>query len=118
MQITLEVPDSLGAKLQEMGNRLPEILDRVLQEMPTAETISFQDDLEILEFLASLPSPEEIFALRPTPALQSRMSELLEHNKSRTLSRQEAIELDRYFLLEHLVRLAKANAYKQLQSAA
>ena len=46
------------------------------------------------------------------------MSELLERNKSGSISRTEEAELDRYLLLEHWVRLAKAHAYKQLQKSA
>jgi hypothetical protein len=114
MQIILEVPDRLGKKLQQLGDRLPEALDRLLQEIP--ETISYQDDRQIVELLASQPSPEAILAIRPTPALQNRMSELLDRNKISTLSRTEEAELDRYLLLEHWVRLAKAHAYKQLQT--
>ncbi|WP_333371083.1 hypothetical protein [Microcoleus sp. N9_B4] len=118
MQIILEVPDILGEKLQQLGDRLPEALDRALRELAPAETISYQDDRQIVELLASQPSPEEILAIRPTPALQARMSQLLDRNKSGTLSGREEVELDRYLLLEHWVRLAKAHAYKRLQTAA
>ena len=76
MQIILEVPDRLGEKLQRLGDRLPETLDRLLQDIPTTETISYQDDRQIVELLASQPSPEVILATCPTPALQARMSEL------------------------------------------
>jgi hypothetical protein len=115
MQIILEVPDRLGKKLQQLGDRLPEALNRLLQEIP--ETISYQDDLQIVELLASQPSPEAILAIRPTLALQARMSELLDRNKTSTLSRIEEAELDRYLLLEHWVRLAKAHAFKQQTDA-
>ncbi|HBC43205.1 MAG TPA: hypothetical protein DCZ88_15305 [Pseudanabaena sp.] len=118
MQIILEVPDRLGEKLQRLGDQLPETLDRLLQDIPTTETISYQDDRQIVELLASQPSPEAILAIRPTSALQARMSELLERNKSGSLSRTEEAELDRYLLLENWVRLAKAHAYKQLQKSA
>jgi hypothetical protein len=118
MQIILEVPDVLGEKLQQLGDRLPEALDRALRELTPEETIPYQDELQIVELLASQPSPEVILAIRPTPALQARMSELLERNKSGTLSQSEEVELDRYLLLEHWVRLAKAHAYKRLQAAA
>ena len=114
MQIILEVPDRLGEKLQRLGDQLPETLDRLLQDIPTPETISYQDDRQIVELLASQPSPEAILAILPTPALQSRMSELLERNKSGSLSLTEEAELDRYLLLEHWVRLAKAHTYKHL----
>jgi 16S rRNA C1402 (ribose-2'-O) methylase RsmI len=116
MQITIEVPDRLGEQLQQLGDRLPEVFDRALQELTAAETTAYQDDHQIIELLASQPSPEVILAIRPTPTLQARMSELLEQNKSGTLTRPEEVELDRYLLLEHWVRLAKAHAYKNLQT--
>ena len=117
MQIILNVPDLLGEKLQQLGDRLPEALDRAVGELTPTETIPYQDDSQIVELLASQPSPETILAIRPTPALHARMSELLGRNKSGTLSRLEEVELDRYLLLEHWVRLAKAHAYKRLQTA-
>ncbi|MEO0012380.1 MAG: hypothetical protein RLZZ535_769 [Cyanobacteriota bacterium] len=116
MQITIEVPARLGEKLQQLGDRLPEALVRALQELNPTEPIPYQDDRQIVELLASQPSPEAILAIRPTPALQARISELLEQNKSSSLSRSEEVELDRYLLLEHWVRLAKAHAYKSLQT--
>jgi hypothetical protein len=118
MQITLEVPDRLGEKLQQLGDRLPEALDLALWELASEETIPYQDDRQIIELLASQPSSEAILAIRPTPALQARMSELLDRNKSGTLSRPEEVELDRYLLLEHWVRLAKTHAHRRLQALA
>jgi hypothetical protein len=38
---------------------------------------------------------------------------LLDQSKAGALSPQEEKELERYLLVEHLVRLAKAYAYKQ-----
>jgi hypothetical protein len=121
MQITIEVPDLLGQKLQQLGDRLPEVLvhavslleNRALRELDPLEA-AYQDDCQILEILASQPSPESILAIRPTSELQTRMSELLDRNKSGSLSRSEEVELDRYLLLEHWVRLAKAHAYKKI----
>jgi hypothetical protein len=126
MQITIEVPDRLGEQLQKLGDRLPEALvriasdvaDRALQELTPTENIAYQDDRQIVELLASQPSPEVVLAIRPKPALQARMSELLEQNKSGNLTRSEEVELDRYLLLEHWVRLAKAHAYKNLKTVA
>jgi len=43
-----------------------------------------------------------------------RVSELWARNKEGELSRQEETELERHLTLEHLVRLAKAHAYKRL----
>ena len=73
----------------------------------------FQDENAIIELLTSQPTPEQVLAIRPSPELQARVSELLSRNKEGELSRQEETELERYLTLEHLVRLAKAHAYKQ-----
>jgi len=43
MQIILEVPEILGKKLQQLADRLPEAIDRALQELSPAQTIPYQD---------------------------------------------------------------------------
>jgi len=55
-----------------------------------------------------------VLALHPTLELQERISDLLLRSKEDALPPQEATELERYLLLEHLVRLAKAHAAKRL----
>ena len=114
MQITIEVPDTLGRQLQNFRERWPEILERGLRELSAEKAAEFEDANVILELLASRPTPEQVLALRPSQALQTRVSELLDKNKHEELSRQDQLELDRYLLLEHFVRLAKAHAYEQL----
>ena len=71
MQVTLEIPDHLGEKLQQLGDLFPEALERALQELTSAETISYQDEIQIVELLASQPSPEIILSICPTPTLQT-----------------------------------------------
>jgi hypothetical protein len=116
MQINLDVPDRIGEKLKALGDKLPEALDRILDELPSDSP--FQDEVQILELLISQPSPESILALRPSPTLQARMSDLLAESKANTIDRAGEAELDRYLLLEHWIRLAKTNAYKQINHAA
>jgi hypothetical protein len=118
MQITIEVPDSLGQKLQQFSNRLPELLERGWQELQNEQSDYVQDSQEIIALLASQPTPEQILAIRPSPELQSRVSDLLARSKRATLLQQETAELERYLTLEHLVRMAKAHAYQQLQQQA
>jgi hypothetical protein len=65
---------------------------------------------DVLETLARLPGPDEVLALRPSHALQARMEALLEKNRTTGLSSAEHQEWQGYQHLEHLVRLAKANA--------
>lgn len=43
--------------------------------------------------------------------MQARVSDLLARSKQGTPTMQEQGELERYALLEHLVRLAKAHVY-------
>jgi hypothetical protein len=116
VEIIVRVPDTLGQRLQRVRERLPEILERGLLEVLPEESREFQDENTIMELLASQPSPEQVLSIRPSPELQMRVKDLLRRNKEGKLSRREEAELERYLTLEHLVRLAKAHAYKQLQS--
>jgi hypothetical protein len=118
MEITIQVPDELGRQLQRYQERLPELLARGLHEVMAESSPPFPDENAVIELLASRPTPEQVLALRPSPALQERISDLLDRNKDGTLTEQEQAELDRYQLLEHLVRLAKASAIQQLARTA
>jgi len=116
MQITLDIPDRLAQQLQPYHDRLPEILERGLATFPTFDRPLDLDEQTIITLLASRPTPEQILAIRPSSALQDRMSELLAQNKAGSLSPAQEAELERYLTLEHLVRLAKAHAYSLLQA--
>ena len=61
-----------------------------------------------------LLKPEEVLGLRATRRLQSRVSELLEKNRTVGLAPSEEQELDQYEYLDHLVRVAKARAHQKL----
>ena len=118
MEITIQVPDELGRQLQRYQERLPELLARGLHELMAESAPPFPDESAVIGLLASRPTPEQVLALRPSPALQERISDLLDRNKDGTLIGQEQAELDRYQVLEHLVRLAKASAIQQLAKTA
>ena len=116
-QITIQVSDELVEQLQPFRDRLPEVLERGLGELSGDASATRLDEQEIMVLLASQPTPQEILAIRPSEALQQRVSELLAKRKSEALSVQEETELERHLTVEHLVRLAKANAYAQLKKA-
>lgn len=116
-KITIEVPDQLAERLRQVEGRLSEVLERGLRDLLAERPGDFKDEAAIVETLASRPTPEEILAIQPSAALQARMSELLERNKAGALSREEEAELERYLTLEHLVRLAKVHAYRQIDEA-
>ncbi|MCA9969182.1 MAG: hypothetical protein KC425_03150 [Anaerolineales bacterium] len=113
MQITIDVPDKLGRQLEAYRERLPELLERGLQLAQAEPAGEVGDVRDIVDLLASQPTPAQILAIRPSAALQARVSELLARSKSGTLCRTEEAELERYLMLEHLVRLAKARALAQ-----
>lgn len=113
ISLTIEVPASLGEQLQALHDRLPEILERGMRDVLAEQHSTEHDEAAIVTVLASQPTPEQVLAIQPSPALQARVSDLLARNKQGRLTTQEYAELERYALLEHLVRLAKAHAFKQ-----
>jgi putative PIN family toxin of toxin-antitoxin system len=72
---------------------------------------------DVLETLARLPSPQEILALRPSPALQEHISALVDKQRNGRLSADEERDWQKYQYIEHLVRIAKAKAALQLKSS-
>lgn len=88
-------------------------------ESEQSENLAANDDVRrIINLLASQPTPLEILAIQPSADFQARVTDLLTRNKTGALSRREEAELERYLMLEHLVRLAKARAYQQQNPAA
>lgn len=118
IEITIQIPDTLGRQLKRFQDRLPEVLERGLREVMADRTDAFEDESTILALLASQPAPEQVLALHPTPELQERISDLLLRSKENALLPQEATELERYLLLKHLVRLAKTHTAKLLAQQA
>ena len=114
IDITIRVPDDLGRQLEQYRDRLPELLERGLRDVQVEDVADLGAASEIIAVLASQPTPEQVLALRPSDAMQARVSELLRRSKSDGLSRGDESELDRYLYLEHLVRLAKARAIEKI----
>jgi len=114
-QITLNLPDHLIARLSFLEAQIPEIIELGLRELNANSQFSFKGSAEILEFLASLPSPEEIIALRPNQILQEEINTLLLKNKSGNLTVSDEKKWEQYQYLEHLVRIAKAKAFLKLK---
>jgi hypothetical protein len=114
-QIVLNLPEELSLRLRLLEAKLPQILELGLRELNASSQPGFKGAADILEFLASLPSPEEIITLRPSETLQDRIDTLLEKNRSGQLTPEEEQLWEQYQYLEHLIRLAKAKAYLKLK---
>ena len=65
---------------------------------------------EVLTFLLSSPTPEQIAAFRASEAAQDRLRHLLEANRMGTLTQAERAELDDACNINHLFKLLKAKA--------
>jgi len=115
--VTFNIPQELAARLRSLEDQLPRILELGLREFDAVEQAGFEGAAEVLEFLASLPVPEEIIALRPSDQLQARIRELLKKNRITGLTPDEEREWEQYQYLEHLVRIAKAKAYAKLNKS-
>ena len=120
--ITLNVPEHLASRLQEMPERIPQILERAVRELDEQNGSSQENSVymglnDVLEYLAELPAPEEVMALRPSPALSMRISNLLEKNRNEGLTEAEEQEFDAYEYVEHLVRIAKAKALIKIKNS-
>ena len=115
--LTLDLPEDLVARLGPHKERISQILELGLREVIAASQPGFEGSAEVLEFLAGLPTPEEILAYRPTPQQKERVSALLEKNRSQGLTDEEEREWERYQYLEHLMRIAKAKAHRKLKAS-
>ena len=115
--ITLEVPDELAARINALRDRLPDLLSSVL-ELPLTEQTSQALKAaathpvyrEMLDFLGSSPTPQQIIEFRVPAAAQERLDELLEKNREEGLTDAEAAELDVYELVHHSMIRLKAHA--------
>ena len=77
--------------------------------MPASEfSLPFYED--VLEFLASGPSVQQLIAYRPAAAAQQRFSALLEANRKHPLSVAEEEELDHYVQMDRMLSLLKAKS--------
>ena len=117
MEITLTVPEELALRLQPFEKELPQILELGIHAWNAGSESGFPGLAEVLETLASLPTPQEILALRPSTALQEQIEGLLEKNQNGALSADEQQGWARYQYVEHLVRVAKAHAALKLKLA-
>lgn len=115
MQITLDLSEELISRLNSVEDKLPQVIELGLRELNASPQEGFNGVAEVLEFLATLPTPEEIIALRPSETLQTQISDLLEKHRDHSLTEIETQMWEQYQYLEHLIRKAKATAYLKLK---
>ena len=67
---------------------------------------------EIVNFIASGTTPSDVADFRASENTRRRVAELIDREKTSSLSNEERIELDHFLEAEHIMRLAKAKARK------
>ncbi len=120
VELTIQVSDELAHKLEPLRSRLPELLSQLLDLANPAVTPLAIDTanleeiplvyIEVLDFLVTRPTPQEIVAFKVSPQAQDRLWLLLDKNREETLTASESAELDVYEQLDHLMVLMKARA--------
>lgn len=65
---------------------------------------------EMIDFLVSGPTPQQIIEHKASPAVQSRLEELLDKNREEGLTEAEAAEMSTFRQVNHLMILLKARA--------
>jgi hypothetical protein len=65
---------------------------------------------EILDFLTSTPTLEQIAAYKPSDALNQRLHYLLEQNSHDALSAEERAELQEFLRMDHFLTMLKGKA--------
>ena len=113
--ITLDVPDDLASRLGMLREHLPELLAKVLdarsQPKPTIGAgTTYPVYQEMLDFLATRPTPEQLIAFKISPLAQARLEELLDKNQDEGVTEAENAELDVYELVHHSMIRLKAQA--------
>jgi hypothetical protein len=117
VEVTLSLPDELVGQLESLDDsEVRRLLEDGLRGRQ-ASAFEYETVRDVMELLAGLPSPEQVLQLRPTASQQQRIDELLERNRSVGLSEAEEREWRQIEFLEHIVRLAKANAAARLDHA-
>lgn len=117
MFVTMLIGDELAKQLEPYESQFSEIVELGLRELRARSEAGYHGVRGVLETLAALPTPQEVLALRPGPALQERIDALLEKNRTTGFSTEDQREWDHYQDLEHLVRLAKATAIRKLNES-
>jgi hypothetical protein len=117
MQVTVDVPEDVITQLGAWEQALPEAIAIGLQELTARPQDGFNGFAEVLEFLAALPTPEEILTLRPSLMLQAQIDRLSERYQAEELTSQEKQLWKQYEYLEHIVSIAKAKAYIKIKQS-
>ncbi len=115
--ITLQVPDQLARRIAPLQAQLPQLLAHTLdlyapEESPQPKKYSLTE--EIINFLASRPTTEQIIDFKVSSSTQQRLDALLEKKSSGKITPAEIVEYNAYRQVNHIFILLKAQTRASL----
>lgn len=126
-QLTIEIPDDLAQRLIPFQDQLSELFTRLIVTTLPGEssassrlltTAELPDTyLEVLDFLVTRPTFEQLLAFKASEQSQVRLQTLLQKNRDASLSSLETAELNVYEQLDALMTLLKVRAYAATRTA-
>ena len=69
---------------------------------------------EIIDFIAAGTTPQSLINFQLSEAAKEDLADIIYRSKSEGLTPEEKSELEKYLVVEHIIRLAKARAYKYI----
>jgi hypothetical protein len=121
VQLTIEIPDDLAQRLAPFQNQLSELFTRLIATtlpgdpalnvgLPAATELP-PAYLEVLDFLVTRPTSEQLLTFKVSEPSQARLQTLLQKNRDTHLNPSEMAELNVYEQLDALMTLLKVRAY-------
>ena len=125
-QITINIPDDLAQQIAPFQTQFSDLFTRLIAtpllrnstQSPPVEGLTNTSSTyqEILDFLVSRPTSEQIVSFKVSENAQARLSQLLKKNSEAALTSEENMELDLYEQLDTLIGFLKIRAYAALHS--
>ncbi|PZU98118.1 MAG: hypothetical protein DCF32_20025 [Leptolyngbya sp.] len=128
-QITIDIPDDLAQQLAPFQSQFSDLFTRLIATTLLGQSTPGQNLVaspslttsatyqEILDFLISQPTSQQIVGFKVSETSQSRLQTLLQKNREATLTPSETAELDLYEQLDTLIGFLKARAFTMIQAA-
>lgn len=110
IDLTLQVPDELAERIQPIGPWLPTVIELGLLGFRTKAAAVAS---EVVSFLSTNPSPQQVVEFQVSDDAQNRLRRLLALNSEGLLSEEESLELDELTQLEHVIIMLKARVARR-----
>lgn len=105
VEMKMLLPEELAEQIRPLNGYLGTVLQLSLIGFRTLAT---ETSTEIIEFLLSEPTPQQVLDYHVSERAQSRLQRLLALNEAGLLSPNEKAELDEMEKIEHVVVMLKS----------